>query len=380
MRGAARPVTTGGATVGYRSRALLTAASTGLLVLGSVGAGASAGALPLDVTFDVTESSCVHGISNKGGITIQLRSGSGDLLDTAAAWPGSPGAFEACFDRDVRTGHRLRAVLGGDSVSWTIPVLTVKPNRASDVVAGRGPRRKHIRVLLYDCAWNASPECVWKVTRTLTVRSDGTWSRDFTSLFDARGFDRARVVYESGSGHTFTVERPFPWLRAILDAQDGRDDPYDLAGASFAGLTRTFTLRSSPGGSVLATRHAAGETPSGKFWIDFGRVIRPGQQFTASFADDARLTVWPIETTVTFKAGGQVINGWCLPDRYMTIDWFDGARRIRADHTGKASVHLDVEEHPGFRLDDGVMMSVSCQNSRGDVVLRWMRYRDPALE
>ncbi len=367
-------VTHGRRNPGDRVVRRASASAMGVLVAATLFGGvASAGALPLEVTFRATESSCVQGTTNKGGVTIQLRSASGDLLASAPA-EGAPGAFEACFNRLVQPGHRLRAVLGGDSVSWTIPELTVKPNRASDVVTGKGPKDKRVTVRLYDCAWKASPECVWKVTRVITVRSDGTWRRDFSAQFDARGYDRARVVYESTAGHTYTVQRRFPWMRAVLDYHNGFDHPYNLWGDSYSGLTRTFRLRSSPGGSILATRTATGESQSGQFVLYFGRIIQPGQQVTSTFADDAQLTVWSIGMTVTYKDMDQYINARCLPGRHVDIDWGDGSRRIMADSQGRASVNLDHEESEGYRLVENHGIGVSCQNSRGDIVRRWFRH------
>jgi hypothetical protein len=316
----------------------------------------------LEAVFHVLEGDCVAGPTNRS-FTLELRSASGSALDTEPAIPAADGRFEVCFDRLIQPGHRLVGTAGVlPPVTFRIPDLTVIANRREDVVRGTGPAGKTLRVRLFDCD-RSTFECVRKVSKTVSVKANGTWKKDFTGFFNARGFDEARVTYTANAGHTFPVTRVFPWMVAVTGHSDnilfGELNPF---------ATSTFRLRDEPGGTVLSTRTRSGSS-SGDYNLAFSDPMAAGNQVVGTFAEDAKLTIWPVVIAVTEKDGDQFINGTCLPGRLMRIEWQDGRRSVQANAQGKAFVNLSVEEFEGYRLVDGALISVSCQNARGDGVI-----------
>jgi hypothetical protein len=235
------------------------------------------------------------------------------------------------------------------------------------VVAGTGPASQRLKVRLYDCD-RVTFDCLWRVTRTVTVRSNGTWRRDFSSLYDARGYDEARVTYEAPAGHTHTIIRTFPWMSAIIG--EGQDRVF---GEVNPAQVSTFRLRSAPGGAILASRTRTGSS-SGDYSLRFGEAIEPGHQVTGTFADDAKLNVWSVVITITYKDGDQFISGTCLPGRPVRFDWQDGRAVAQADSQGRAFVNLSNEEQEGYRLFEGANLQVLCQNTKGDIVVGTLEY------
>jgi hypothetical protein len=332
--------------------------------MATLGTGVLAGVAgpTLEAVFHVLEGDCVAGPTNRS-FTLELRSATGSVLDTEPAVPAADGRFEVCFDRVIQPGHRLVGTAGAlPPVTFRIPDLTVIANRYEDVVRGTGPAGKTLRVRLFDCD-RSTLECVRKVSKTVSVKADGTWKKDFTGLFNARGFDEARVTYTANAGHTFPVTRVFPWMVVVTGDEDNR-----LFGEINPFTTSTFKLRDEPGGAVLASRTRTGSS-SGDFSLRFGRQVHAGNQVTGTFATDAKLTVWPVLISVTFKDDDQFINGTCLPGRLMLIEWEGRRRSVQANAQGKAFVNLSLEEFEGYRLVDGAHISVSCQNTKGDGVI-----------
>jgi hypothetical protein len=347
----------------------LVAMATALVAVTALGATAQAIA-PLELVFHAGSGPCVAGIATRGGagvddLTVQLRSvETNEVLDSVLTDSDSQGDFEVCFDRNIRHGHKLRAsnALTGEVFWFTIPTLTLKANRAKDIVKGKGPANKQVKIRLFRCSvFDGS--CVHKGTRMTNVNAAGDYSRDTSSFFNARGFDHAQVSYTNSAGHSYTLDQRIPWMSMELDEAG-------VLGDLNPGQTATFKLRTAPGGSVLKTRHATQGDEGFSFL--FGAPMSAGREVSSDFASDARIKI-PSTSLVVDPLnvdGDQIIHVRCLPDRKMLVDLNPGADiYVMGDDHGRATLNLSDEVSPGFQLSIEEVR-ILCTTPAGDLVAR----------
>jgi len=344
-------------------RGSLTAMASALLALTALGGTAQAASL--HVTFQATPSPCVQGTAN-GPFSLSLRDSSNhqiDHIDTVTP-DGVSHLFDDCFPGNhvVKTGRRLVADNGSSTpVSFTIPTLTMSVDRVTDVVSGKGPANKQVKIRLFRCSvFDGS--CVHKSTKTTSVNGAGKYSRDTSSFFNIHGYDRAHVTYTNTAGHTYTLDQRAPWMSMELDT-DG------VLGDLNPGQTAKFRLRTAPGGTVLKTRTV---TQGGEgFSFTFGAPLSPGREVSGDFASDARIKIPKSTLTIDPPVGGdQIIHVRCLPNRRMMVDLNPGVDIfVMADDHGRATLNLSTEVSDGFVLTDEEII-VQCTTAAGDLVSR----------
>ena len=345
-------------------RAVVAALGLSMLAVGSL-AGSVQAVQPLVLTFDASPGSCVSGHANHGA-TIRLYDPADSLVDTKVASLAMHHRFGVCFSAGtLDTGWRLEATDGSSpTVKFTIPALSVRVDRVSDVVKGSAPKDSHVTIRAYDCSQTTgTKECPHKATRTVSSDHHGHYRKDMTSAFDLRGYDVAEATWTSSHDHTWSVYQTVPYMLVYAD------DLY-VTGVLLPGQHAKFHLRSHPGGSSLSTRSRTGTPPTGKYQLAFGSDITTGREVSADFATDARMTVPNTGLTFPIEGSDQKIRGHCLPNRKAAISWYGvTGRAFRiADSQGRVYVNLSSAESPGFRLNHTDGVYIYCEDSRGDIL------------
>jgi hypothetical protein len=341
------------------------AAAMAAIAVGSLATGAAA-ADPMSVTFQATYSGCVHGTSNRDLAALTLLDHD-TVVDNALPFTvHGNGKFEACFPTGiVDSGLTLVAFdPTAHTDSFTIPPLSVRVDRVTDVVKGRSRANHALTIRVYDCDFVAGKVCPKVATRTVSTDSAGLYRTDLTHAFNIRGLDSLTATYANSHGDTWKIFQTAPYFRSFVGTSlvIGDVNPHQAA---------TFRLWNHPGGSVLSTRHITGESFAGHFDLNFGTNLQDGRRVTADFASDAKVTLPNTAITFPIESGDQKIRVHCLPNRRVIIMWqstHTGVARRTADSQGRASVNLSSAETEGFRLPPASQVSSGCQTAAGDTV------------
>ncbi len=354
---------------GVRWRAAFAALGMSMLALGAVGGGVQA-ADDLHVRYQASENSCVDGVSNFPLSALSLLDHD-TLVDNALpfAVDGVTGRFQACFPTGLpASGLRLVAFRDGDGQTdiFTIPALSAHIDRVTDVVKGLSRANHDLTLRVYDCDLVIGKVCPRVLTRTVRTNASGRYATDLSSRFDLRGTDTVSVTLGTSQGSTWRIGRSVPYLDARMATPlvNGQINPGEHA---------LLSLRTAPGGNLLATRAAVGAPILGSFGVVFGSSLSTGQQLSGDFASDARVTLPRTAMSFPIARHEQTIEARCLPNRRMLIYWQSlgvGFARRTADSHGRATVRLASVEHPGFRLSHASEVTVACQDRAGDIVER----------
>jgi hypothetical protein len=263
------------------------------------------------ITFSHTAGSrCVAGAKPATGtITLRLLSPSGATRarTTSPAAAASLNGYEVCFKVIPRPGDRIRAVRGSVQRTITLPPVSIAIDRVTDVVSGRGPKGRMVRMLARHCTLTI--DCDDQTGGSVPVNSKGRYRQDLTGAVDLRGMDELIVRYETSAGDLFQARALTPFLQvgtpdrvALYCAPPGthavtlrRADGTVRASASFRSPQRCISDHLAP----LPRRFRRGGTP-----------IRPskGNVIRSTFASDARL-VWP---GPSLQLPGGSVSGTCL--------------------------------------------------------------------
>ena len=322
------------------------------------------------ITFDYTLGTrCVAGEKPiTGTITLRLLSPSGATraTKTSSAATANEPASEVCFKVKPRAGDRIRAVRGSVHRSVTIPTLTVAIDRVTDVVSGKAPKGRSVRMLARHCTLVIS--CGDETGGSVAVNSKGRYRADLTDLVDLRGMDEVSVRYRSAAGDEFQVRAITPFL------QVGAPDRVALSCAS--SVDHIVTLRRADG----SVRASATFRPPQRCTSDHlaalpkrfmrnGSAINPlaGDIIRSDIASDARVA-WP---GPTLALPGGTVSGTCLPSApygvYLQRFGEDGVYYTLAQGTtapnGAFSVASSMTFMPGDRA------RLTCVTPAGDHVI-----------
>ncbi|MEO7118560.1 MAG: hypothetical protein ABIZ34_06280 [Candidatus Limnocylindrales bacterium] len=347
-----------------RSRALL---SVGFLVgtmTAWAAAPATAGTSPFTFVIDRYDN-CVRGTAPADAdLTVRLRAPTGSLVEQQVIVAAPDGLWLACFNvlDPIRPGRTLRVTDGVDARTLVIPNVTLRLDRETDVASGKAPAGSQVRLKAFDCPPGArfDPDCPRVANRLRSADSQGRYSTDFTSSFDARGADYVELRWKNSFEDLVILENRFPHMRVFLDA--------DVVGGSVKpGQAATLTLRDSPGGTVIGSDEVVGNAVNGNFNGDVGAAVAPGTRIVGSFATDAKLNI-PADVSIGWDDGTDTITVHCVPNQGLRLDWFFSAvtpKYVVADSTGEATVVLqpgDLDTSVGNRIE------MTCASAAGDLI------------
>jgi hypothetical protein len=256
----------------------------------------------------------------------------------------------------VESGDRLSRTISGVTKKLTVPTLTVKVDRITDVVSGRAPAGSALHIEIFGRLGNAFHD--------LTVGGSGTYSQDFTVDQPIFGSDDITVEWQNAAGSRIDVETQAPHV--VVYRGESQFQVVTSAG-------KAVTVQLLDGATVVGTGTATGPTFSGDF-LDAHRepvVVKAGDTVKAPLvASDADFVVPAV--TLAVNTATDVLSGTCLPDgQYLmhvnrrnndVSDEFggiaDGAGHVSVGFTG----FIDIKSGDKARLE--------CHTPAGDIVVR----------
>ena len=313
-------------------------------------------------TFDISvETPCVagHGPGGKP-VTVPVRSAAGHELGAHAVTADGAGHWKACFDGlIVEPGMTVTARHAAARRRVTVPGLTLRTDRPTDVLSGRGPAGKSLNLTLTRCVF--SDPCRVK-HYVVTPDSHGHYRDDVSAAnypWDLEGGDKAVIEFQTAAGDLFHADSVTELMRvqypnrAILQIYP-------------PGSSVTVSLLSSTG-SVRAeeTRTAA---TSGAYTFRFVRgghavTIQPGNVIRANFASDARM-VWPHVGLVGNTATNHV-SGTCLKNVPLEVTVNPPSSVNQEGMTGSDG-RFDLDFTSDGGIHSGNTLLLVCRADTGD--------------
>lgn len=291
-------------------------------------------------------------------LTFDLRRPNGSLAERVTDRTDAAGRFAACFNPNVLIGGWTLVAKRGTTTlrTFTIPNVTVVTDRGDDTVKGRAPAGKRLTVSVKDCTSDPAT-CTTVVTRRLTATSKGRYATDVTSDFDAVGQDMAIARIRTGAGDTITRSVPFPYVFAWPSA-------HVVAMSAKAGSSIGVQHLDGPAGPVLASNTVVIRPDGGGQW---NLVFAAGDRFVVAIEADAILDVPPV--SVEWVQATNVIQGFCLPSRLVSISLYGIATPWVVDADGTGAYSLDLDEQGGPGSVSGLGATVRCSTEAGDQVI-----------
>jgi hypothetical protein len=332
---------------------------------------APAAATVIPITFTIFYgSTCVYGTGQASStFTVWLLTSDGTVISRTSALSDSGGSWHGCFQGSggayVAPGEKVRAKGGGVTRTLAVPNLSMRVNRATDVVSGHWIPNTFVNVCVghYTSLNVSTPGCLGTTSNVST----GDFAIDFTSTFNVKGLDYYSASYSNGTDN-FQVSGNVPFIKVARGNSfvEGTLNPLQVA---------TLTLKDATDTVIATANVQAG--PTGQFGGYFVRsggrqaFPRAGDKVVGSFASDA--TVVMPDIYITGVAGTDVVSGECAPNRSIHViaekqdysnsaGWYgfaDGSGLFSHDFTG--SINLAV----------GDRVRVECRTSTGDLVLRY---------
>ena len=354
-------------------RRLALALSVGSLALSLVFPGHAAAVVLF--TFDVEMGQgCASGTGPASTqLTIKLKSSSGTLQGKAIVTTDGTGDWFTCdFWWEVDPGDTISANDGSNSRTFTIPSVSFKANRVSDVVSGLAPANSSVNIQVLDCQ---DFSCSSAATSTRSTSASGAFSKDFTAMYNLRGNDRVIVTWTSPNGDTVQADHEVANLYVTLGSPD-------VSGIANPGGQPTIELRAANGNLRGSFTDGAGH-----YYGNFSGVMRngaglsvdalAGNKVIGSFATDATVNV--MDPGLTGNPGTDVISGTCYPNRPFYVEADDPTYSRSPDWSsyvgvaganGNFSVDIATLGHnAGFDLMSGDLLYVECRTSKGDILV-----------
>src|SRR4051812_1768869 len=357
----------------FRLRRVAAAISFGLML--AVVISSATFAAPRPITFEIfIGDSCVFGrAANNSFLKVVIHDRAGSLKGRGAVEADGQGYWQACMPQGV-------AVLTGDKISgrvfdttqsrnFTVPLLTGKVDRGTNVVSGKAPAGTKVQLEAFDFRFD-----LWGETYDVThdvVASSGSFAYDF----DADGVDirggASVVIRWRNSGDTVQVGR-FQ-IAPYLNMQIGRSD---VAGASSANGAIKVTLRDASS-NVLATATGVGTYGDTSFYATYADsdgepyTLKGGERLSApALGGQSSWHVPAIKPKADLAL--ETVSGTCFPNgRVMAIaqnlNGFDyGLEHTTAAADGKFTVDLSAQ----LNIKAGFRLAVLCYSRDGDEVVQ----------
>lgn len=264
----------------------------------------------------------------------------------------------ADFSIDLRPGLEITVTDGTQTKVLTLTALEVtRVDPAADVVAGTAPPGAIVEAYVYNMSGYGSP------IRQTTAASDGTWTVDFSGTFDINGTANANVLVRDADGDATTVfKQP-----AVLSAQLASNSFW--ASAFGANKTLSYTIRSAPDGTVLAS---GSKTADAWGWASFGGAadLVPGQELTVTDGATTKTLVLANIKIVSIDASEDVVSGTAPPGAEVDVSASRAGSYAPAKHvTAAADGAWQVDFTGSFDLDYGMTVTATVRDADGDATI-----------
>jgi hypothetical protein len=325
-----------------------------------------AGGSDPNVTFSMRMGDCtVAGESDPNiAFRVIVRSKGGDLLlreDIPA--DGQPGWNAGCLDRPVAAGQQIEIRQNGGLVRlFIVQPLTIRADRAGDVLSGRGPAGSQVQVTVNACG-GVAPACqaVEVLDEAVAVGVDGRWSLN-TAPHDLLGGDGLVVAWESTFGDTFFWNQGVPYVEVKAGSAT-------VTGRGPTGTTQRVDVRTA-GGVLRGSGSATITSPFGSW----SATVRMGGAKVRVRVDDRVSIVGQDGPALRARAFDlQVLRaqdratGTCFPDRAVGVRVIaDGNLAMIASGTAEPDGTWEIDGLDGMQA--GWLFQALCANGQGDLV------------
>jgi hypothetical protein len=306
----------------------------------------------------------VDGPSGATGVVRQLTSG-GEIMGERPVSIGGGGQDEVCFYDPFLPGMKIQGEIGGVVRTSTVPTLSLRINRATDVVRGSAPAGKSVHVNVIH--WSSFTSSVQKGTN-VTASSTGSYSRDLTTLVNIAGGDSLDVSYTSSAGDFWGINEVAPRLGVWINrAQMGAE--------LLSGSGGSVSLRTS-GGTLRATGYVSWLNGEDLLW-DFGIFAKNGTPVTARIGDkvsssiQSNMSLTIPRLTVVVAASTDVVSGSCPAGKSLRWTLSNGSSLVyvgAGSCSAGGTYSVDLTAHADVVA--GQRIEVVVRLSTGDYVYR----------
>lgn len=272
----------------------------------------------------------------------------------------------------LASGDKIRVTAGTSTHRLVVPQLSIKVNRARNILRGTGPAGGVVKLHDEGFPWPAFECCMWH--DRVPVNNSGNWSR---KVWDIRGGQQFSVSWKSAAGDRILAYGVAPYLRLTIDKAA-------FVGAFRPSATANVTVQDGTTLDLLATATPVGEPVWGRFDGRFRDAdqqrykLQPGDIVTSDIAPDLQI-VLP-DLPIIADAASDTVSGQCFDTGsvhiYIEVDR-NGVRRGYAysdtDENSQFSIYMpdpqEFADNPAV-IKVGDEVSVTCVTLQGDWVTR----------
>lgn len=296
--------------------------------------------------------------------TITLYAPGGAIADVAKVNTDGNGQWTVTWDVPVIRDSKIKAATATASRTLTVPRLTVRANRVTDVVSGRAPSGTALHITFGHYS-SLDPTSATYYAASSTADGSGNFSSDFTAQANMVGRDYVIVSFSNSAGDTFTNGIPVPYMSV-------RRTSSNVTGALNIGTTATIELRTSANG-LRGTASGNWGQLSDIFYSSFVNTdgdlvaVRSTNKVIGSFATDATVTI--PSSTLTADASSNQATGSCMANVPFSLFV------RRADYSAQTTAYGVTNGSGTFAISLGgydVQLAdkplLSCRYPSGDIV------------
>ncbi len=363
-----------GSVLGTLRRPILGSLVLATLLVGTLAG--SAAAAPRPISFDVFIGDyCVAGrAKNDSFLKVIVRDADGRLKIREAVEADPQGYWQSCVTfggAPIVPGDKINVtVFGtGQKRAFTVPTITAKVHRGTNVVSGRAPAGSDVQVEAFDFRFDLWGE-QYDVVRDLHSSSTGTYAYDFDkSGVDIKGGARVVIRWRQGSDTVSVGRFQFaPFLTFSLGSSQ-------IAGASSANGLMKVRLSANKGSAAIAAAHGVGSYADTSWYADFAKAdgepykVKGGEWLSAPALGAASSWRIPAINAATDLAADK-IKGKCFANgRFVAIA--EGGAGNFGLGFGTATANGSFELGLGDQIDikKGYRIAVLCYSPEGDEVV-----------
>ena len=348
------------------------------LVLASLAVGLFAGAAsaaPRPISFEVfIGDSCVFGRAKDNSfLKVIIRDSRGVQKGREAVEADPDGFWQSCtfFFQPIRPGDTIKVtVFGtGQTRTLTVPVLTGKVDRGSNVVSGKAPLGSNVEIEAFDFRWDLWGEAYDEVRSV--IATDGTFAYDFDDAgVNIRGGASVVVRWRNGSD-TIQVGR-FQYAPFISLALGGSE----VVGSSGPNRHIRITL-SEPVGTRVAVANGVGSYADTVFFSEFATTdgepyrVNGGEWLNAPAL--GAQSSWRIpQINGSANLTTETVTGKCFDNgRYLTLvedpNGFESGFTF-GEAAGDGTFTADLADQVNIRR--GFRVAILCYSPEGDEIVQ----------
>jgi hypothetical protein len=352
-------------------RRVAVAGLLGSLLVGTLVGAASAA--PRPITFEIfIGDSCVSGRAKSNSfLKVIITDRSGIMKGRGAVETDPDGYWSACMQEGVRPmapGDKVAVTdfETGQKRSFTVPTLTGKVDRGTNVVSGKAPTGTTVEIEAFDFRFDLWGEQYDSIQNAVSV--GGNYAYDFDNAgVDIKG--GASVVIRWRTGADVVMVGRFQYAPFVVLAL-GQSD---FAGASGPNKLAQLTLKL--GGAIVARGSGVGAYSDSSFYGDFADAdgeryfIKGGEQFNAPVL--GAVSSWRVPKIAgSANLANDTVSGRCFANgRFVTLvqdpggfGYGLGFGTAKADGTFTVDLSDQVDIGKGFRV------GILCYSAEGDEV------------